>query len=73
VPFPAAAPCRAPRPGSYRALNIQAGTTFCDTAFEAEVASGRLKGNTLDKIGGRIPEGACMARRLGCIVRGPSV
>lgn len=33
----------------YRALNIQAGTTFCDTAFEAEVASGRLSGGTLDK------------------------
>lgn len=33
----------------YRALNIQAGTTFCDTAFEAEVASGRLKGGTLDR------------------------
>ncbi|KAI8475990.1 MAG: hypothetical protein J3K34DRAFT_4351 [Monoraphidium minutum] len=33
----------------YRALNIQAGTTFCDTAFEAEVSSGRLSGGTLDK------------------------
>ncbi len=33
----------------YRALNIQAGTTFCDTAFEAEVAAGRLRGGTLDK------------------------
>lgn len=33
----------------YRALNVQAGTTFCDTAFEAEVASGRLASSTLDR------------------------
>ena len=33
----------------YRALNVQAGTTFCDTAFEAEVASGRLTSSTLDR------------------------
>jgi hypothetical protein len=46
---PPAPPRRRPTSRSYRALNIQAGTTFCDTAFEAEVASGRLKGGTLDK------------------------
>lgn len=28
---------------------MQAGTTFCDTAFEAEVAAGRLAGGTLDR------------------------
>jgi hypothetical protein len=31
-----------------RALNVQAGTTFCDAAFQAEVASGRLSSASLD-------------------------
>ena len=33
----------------YGALNVQAGCTFCDAAFEAEVASGRLAAASLDK------------------------
>jgi hypothetical protein len=31
-----------------RSLNIQAGTTFCDAAFQKEVASGRLSSGSLD-------------------------
>ncbi|KAG2430326.1 hypothetical protein HYH02_013803 [Chlamydomonas schloesseri] len=33
----------------YRALNIQAGTRFCDSEFAAEVAAGRLKASSLDR------------------------
>ncbi|EFJ50337.1 hypothetical protein VOLCADRAFT_103923, partial [Volvox carteri f. nagariensis] len=33
----------------YRALNIQAGTRFCDGEFAAEVATGRLKSSSLDR------------------------
>mmetsp|Transcript_18401 Transcript_18401/g.51580 ORF Transcript_18401/g.51580 Transcript_18401/m.51580 type:complete len:357 (-) Transcript_18401:378-1448(-) len=33
----------------YRALNVQAGTQFCDTQFQAEVASGRLSSSSLDR------------------------
>ncbi|KAG2424201.1 hypothetical protein HXX76_014734 [Chlamydomonas incerta] len=33
----------------YRALNIQAGTRFCDSDFAAEVAGGRLKASSLDR------------------------
>lgn len=31
-----------------RQLNVQAGTQFCDAAFQAEVASGRLSSSSLD-------------------------
>ena len=33
----------------YRALNVQAGTQFCDGEFQKEVASGRLSSGSLDK------------------------
>ena len=33
---------------STRRLNVQAGTTFCDAAFQEEIASGRLKSSSLD-------------------------
>jgi hypothetical protein len=33
----------------YRALNVQAGTQFCDGGFEGEVASGRISSTSLDK------------------------
>ncbi|KXZ55411.1 hypothetical protein GPECTOR_3g62 [Gonium pectorale] len=33
----------------YRALNVQAGTQFCDSEFTAEVAGGRLKASSLDR------------------------
>lgn len=33
----------------YRALNIQAGTTFCDSEFAAEVAGGTLKASSLER------------------------
>ncbi|KAK9803601.1 hypothetical protein WJX72_003928 [[Myrmecia] bisecta] len=33
----------------YNALNVQAGTQFCDSAFQAEVASGSLSSSSLDK------------------------
>lgn len=33
---------------SQRALNVQAGTTFCDAAFQREVATGRLSSGSLD-------------------------
>ena len=64
--------CQFPHPSAhpsarYRALNIQAGTTFCDTAFEAEVASGRLKGGTLDKYACVALAGEC---RLGLFALG---
>lgn len=35
----------------YRALNIQAGTTFCDSEFAAEVAGGTLKASSLERWG----------------------
>lgn len=31
-----------------RRLNVQAGTTFCDAAFQEEISSGRLKSSSLD-------------------------
>lgn len=34
---------------SRRALNVQAGTTFCDSLFQKEVSSGRLTSSSLDK------------------------
>jgi len=33
----------------YRALNVQAGTQFCDGGFEGEVAAGRISSTSLDK------------------------
>ena len=33
---------------STRRLNFQAGTTFCDAAFQEEIASGKLKSSSLD-------------------------
>lgn len=33
----------------YRALNVQAGTQFCDGGFEGEVAAGRISSGSLDK------------------------
>lgn len=36
-------PCR------YGALNMQAGTLFCDTAFQREVATGSLSNASLDR------------------------
>lgn len=33
----------------YRALNVQAGTQFCDGGFEGEVAAGRISSSSLDK------------------------
>ena len=33
---------------STRRLNFQAGTTFCDAAFQQEIASGKLKSSSLD-------------------------
>ncbi len=33
----------------YRALNVQAGTRFCDGAFQAEVAGGKITGSSLDR------------------------
>ncbi|KAJ9520923.1 hypothetical protein QJQ45_014081 [Haematococcus lacustris] len=38
----------------YRTLNLQAGTQFCDAAFQAELAAGRLSSSSLDQY-------ACMA------------
>lgn len=32
----------------FRALNVQAGTQFCDSEFQAEVNSGRLSSGSLD-------------------------
>lgn len=32
----------------HRTLNIQAGTQFCDAAFQSEVASGKLSSASLD-------------------------
>ena len=34
---------------SRRALNVQAGTTFCDSLFQKEVSSGKLTSSSLDK------------------------
>jgi hypothetical protein len=56
----------------YRALNVQAGTTFCDTAFEAEVASGRLSGGTLDKYACVALAGAACTRMRGAAAPYPS-
>lgn len=33
----------------YRALNVQAGTQFCDASFQAEVRSGRLSSSSLER------------------------
>ncbi|KAG2496576.1 hypothetical protein HYH03_005398 [Edaphochlamys debaryana] len=33
----------------YRALNVQAGTRFCDAGFQAEVRSGKLKASSLER------------------------
>lgn len=33
----------------YSALNVQAGTQFCDAAFQREVAKGSLSSNSLDR------------------------
>ena len=33
----------------YRALNIQAGCTFCDSQFGAEVASGKLRASSIER------------------------
>uniref|UniRef100_A0A061RPP9 Stress regulated protein n=1 Tax=Tetraselmis sp. GSL018 TaxID=582737 RepID=A0A061RPP9_9CHLO len=33
----------------YGAFNVQAGTLFCDSAFQKEIASGRLSSGSLDK------------------------
>ena len=33
----------------YGALNVQAGTLFCDSAFQREVASGTLSSASLDR------------------------
>lgn len=33
----------------YGAFNVQAGTQFCDSAFQAEIAKGTLSSTSLDK------------------------
>lgn len=33
----------------FRALNVQAGTQFCDSEFQTEVNSGRLSSSSLNK------------------------
>ena len=35
-------------PGRYGALNVQAGTQFCDQDFQREMASGKLTSSSLD-------------------------
>ena len=36
------------QPRRYGALNVQAGTQLCDSAFQREVASGKLSSSSLD-------------------------
>ena len=59
---------RNPKPGRrYGALNVQAGTLFCDSAFQREVATGTLSSASLDRYTCVALAGVATGARPGCL------